>query len=140
MKTYFLSLFVCLVLFQSNLLFSQDSILGKWHSKGENGEGIIEIFITEEGILHGRLLDALDDTKNQILAEKMEAAGATEFLVLEHFERVTDKIWREGTVYSYERDSRYSCKLELLNNHQLKVTAYFLGIFSKSFVWNRWKP
>ncbi|MEM7367427.1 MAG: DUF2147 domain-containing protein [Bacteroidota bacterium] len=139
MKTYLSTAVILLFFLQTLPALSQHPVLGKWHSKGENGEGIIEIFITEEGILHGRLLDALDEEKNRILAERMAEAGATEFLILEHLEQEKENVWRDGTIYSYERDSRYSCKLEFLNDDQVKITAYFLGIFSKSFIWNRWK-
>lgn len=139
MKTIVPILTLLFLTFASSFTYSQEAILGLWHSQGENGEGIIEIFIDDHGMLHGRLLDALDEAKNQKLKEEMEQAGATEFLVLEQFVREASGNWIDGTVYSYERDHKFSCKLELLDTDQLKLTAYFLGIFSKSFVWNRWK-
>lgn len=129
----------CLSLLFFNGLYAQDKpndICGIWLSAGEKGQGLVEIYQAPNGKFYGRLIKALDESKQQRLKQELEAVQKEELLVLQDFEATTTGVWKNGQVLSPHRKQLFDGELRLISADTLEVTGKW-GFYSKLLIWTR---
>lgn len=119
-------------------LHAQTDITGRWVAPGEQGSGIVEVFKDANGKYHGRFVKAFDEEQNRQIREKMAEDGVKEILILQDLEYKGKNSWENGTVFSVSRQTKFGCRLKLIDAQHMKVTGYYgLSWLSKSFTWYR---
>lgn len=124
----------------TNLVFSQNKIVGKWLT--EDKEAVIQIF-EKEGKFYGTIIwlkepndskgNPLTDTENP--DKKSQKQPLIGLKMLKDF-TFQDGEWTGGTVYDPDNGKTYKCKLWLEGNNVLKMRGY-LGLVYSTETWTR---
>ncbi len=120
------------------LIWAQPDITGRWIATGEQGDGIVEVYIGKDGKYHGRFIKALDKDQDRQIREQMRETGKNEIIVLQDMVYNNDNTWSKGSIFSVSRQMKFSCKIRFEDASHLEVTGYYgLSFLSKTFTWRR---
>lgn len=111
-------------------------ICGRWHSVGESGEGIVEIFQDTNGKFYGKLVRVFDEKSQKMLDAELFKHQLTELMVIRDFEYLGNQTWGNGELFSPKRKQLINGTLTLRSADKLQVEGSLWG-FSRSFEWRR---
>tara|TARA_R110002096_G_scaffold21043_7_gene68675 strand:- start:32935 stop:34167 length:1233 start_codon:yes stop_codon:yes gene_type:complete len=132
-----IGLFACFS-FSSEFIESEPDISGFWISEGENGKGLVRIYLTETEKYNGEFIKALDPEKQLDYETNYKSKGNLMPLILEDFEYLGERKWGNGKIFVPSRKITVDGSIELLKNGKLMLKGGLLG-FSKCFYWERQK-
>ena len=116
---------------------------GKWLS--QNSHTITQIYAKDDSYL-GRIywhFDPFDNEGNPLTdinnpdprLRKRRLVGLN---IIKDLKYSGDNTWTGGEIYHPKTGKTYSCKMKMLHNGTLEVTAYIgLVVFGKSVIWSR---
>ena len=112
---------------------------GRWLT--EPRDGIIEITVSPEGALEGRIVGG--NHPGRLDAKNPDAAARTKELrgqvILKGMAWQGEGRWSGGTIYDPDSGSTYKCNVELRDDGTLKVRGYIgFSLLGKNQVWTRY--
>lgn len=125
----------------SSIAFSDSSIIDVWWSPKKDSK--IEIFERDQ-LLFGKIIWLSPDVPNTIDArnpdKNLQSRPILGVELLANFKLSGDKKWSDGKIYDPESGKTYSCKMELINEDELKVRGYIgISLFGRTEIFQRVK-
>jgi uncharacterized protein (DUF2147 family) len=119
-------------------VFSQNNIVGKWHTVKKNS--IVEIY-QSNGIFYGKITSIATHAKS-IYDEhnpdpKLRNRSMVGVVILKDF-IYKDGEWINGTIYNPVNGKTYSCEMWIDENGNLNIRGYVL-FFYNTQIWTRIK-
>ena len=133
-------LFLALVVYGSNFLFSQD-ILGKWKTiDDETGKekSIVEIY-ENNGKVYGRIVEILTKNKNAVCSKcqgDQKNKPILDMVIIQGLEK-DDDVYEGGTILNPENGKEYKCRLKIGEDKDTLQVRGYVAFFYKTQYWKR---
>ena len=135
-----MGLFFCFV-----QLVQSQGVFGKWKTIDDRTgkpKAIIDIYEEEEGLMYGKVVEIVEEGKENFICEKCEGERKDKpvlgMTIIEGAEHVGEGVYKGDTLFDPQQAMTFRCKIWLNpeNSDELKVRGYLAFIY-RTQTWQR---